>query len=175
MNDIRDWKNWVTLAARLILGVVLIWAGISKAMNLRLSVSSTLAYRLIDGGLATAVGYALPFCEIGLGLLLVAGMFTRLAGVLGALMMLAFIIAIASVWARGISIDCGCFGSGGPISPQEAIAKYPWEIARDSGLLLCGAWLAVFGKPFYAIDCWLFKPIEQIVAEQGRKKSHKPR
>ena len=36
--------------------------------------------------------------------------------------------------SRGISIDCGCFGDGGP--DPDAIGRYPWEIARDVGLLL---------------------------------------
>ena len=45
----------------------------------------------------------------------------------------AFIIGIASVWARGINIDCGCFGGGG--ADPDAASQYPWEIARDVGLL----------------------------------------
>ncbi len=45
---------------------------------------------------------------------------------------MAFIIGIASVWARGITIDCGCFGGGG--YDADAASQYPWEIARDVGL-----------------------------------------
>lgn len=173
----RDWKNWVTLTARLILGIVLIIAGASKVGNLPQSVAATNAYQILPSSAAQIVGYVLPFCEVGLGLLLVTGLFTRISGALGAGLMLGFIIAIASVWARGISIDCGCFGNGGPVDPAEAVKDYPWDILRDVGLMACGAWLVFFGKPFLAIDSWLFKPLEQIAAEmsstsaKGSKKS----
>lgn len=169
-SDARDWKNWVSLAARLILGIVLIWAGLSKVGNLPGSIQSTVAYQMLPFSLAKVVGNALPFCEIGLGIMLVIGLFTRVMGVLGALMMLAFIIAIASVWARGISIDCGCFGDGGPVDPAEAVKKYPWEILRDTGLLACGVWLVIMKQPFLAIDSWLFRPVEETLLRSTTKK-----
>jgi len=168
--DARDWKNWVSLAARLILGVTLIWAGASKVGNLAGSVQATSAYQILNYDLSKVVGNALPFAEIGLGILLILGLFTRVMGVFGALMMLAFVIAIASVWARGISIDCGCFGDGGPIDPDEAMAKYPWEILRDVGLMACGVWLVIIKKPFLAVDAWLFRPVEEILAKADQKK-----
>ena len=61
------------------------------------------------------------------------GLLTRGAAVVSGLLFVAFIIGIASVWARGISIDCGCFGGGG--YDPDAMSKYPWEIARDAALL----------------------------------------
>jgi len=169
-SDAREWKNWVSVAARLILGIVLIWAGASKVTNLVGSVQATAAYQILPYDLAKVVGQALPFIEIGVGILLVIGLFTRIIGAVGALMMLAFVIAIASVWARGISIDCGCFGEGGAISEAEAIAKYPWEILRDLGLMACGIWLVIIKKPFLAVDSSLFRPVEEILARADQKK-----
>ena len=169
-QNLRDWRNWVTLAARLILGITLIVAGIDKATNLTLSSTSVGAYRILPYSVSQVVGHVLPFAEIGLGLLLVIGLFTRISGALGALLMVAFIIGIASVWIRGISIDCGCFGQGGPVSPEQAARQYPWEIIRDTGLLLCGLWLVIFGKPFFAADNWLFAPLDQIAASRDKKK-----
>jgi uncharacterized membrane protein YphA (DoxX/SURF4 family) len=167
--DVRDWRNWVSLVARLILGVVLVWAGLSKITNLEGSVHATSAYQILPYELARVVGYALPFIEIAVGAMLIVGFFTRAMGLIGALMMLAFVIAIASVWARGIAIDCGCFGDGGPIDPAEAMAKYPWEIARDLGLMACGIWLTLRKKQFLAVDGWLFRPVEEILARQDRR------
>jgi len=172
-TDVKDWKNWVSLAARLILGIVLIVAGLLKVGNLASSVQAADAYQLLPYSVSQVVGYALPFAEIGLGLLLVIGLFTRLAGLLGALMMLAFIIAIASVWIRGIAIDCGCFGQGGPIDPAKATATYPWEILRDLGLMACGVWLAIMKKPFLAVDTWVFRPAEEILARATARTSRR--
>ena len=169
-TEARDWKNWVSLGARLTLGIVLMWAGLTKVTNLEGSVFATNAYQILSYDLGKIVGYALPFAEIALGLALIVGIFTRIMGALGALMMLVFVIAIASVWIRGISIDCGCFGSGGPIDPTEAMSKYPWEIARDIGLMACGVWLVIIKKPFLAIDSWLFRPAEEILARADSKR-----
>ena len=168
-TEVRDWKNWVSLAARLILGIVLIVAGFSKATNLDASVRSTNAYQILPYTLAEILGNSLPFIEIAVGILLVVGLFTRVVGALGAAMMLAFIIAISSAWIRGISIDCGCFGEGGPVDAKTATAQYPWEILRDLGLMACGVWLVVIKKAFLAVDAWLFRPVEEIVARQDRK------
>ena len=72
----------------------------------------------------------LPILEVTIGTMLVLGLLTRGAAVVSALLFVAFIIGIASVWARGMSIDCGCFGGGG--FDPDAKSKYPWEIARDT-------------------------------------------
>ena len=68
---------------------------------------------------------------------------------------MAFIIGIASVWARGIQIDCGCFGGGG--FDADATAKYPWEIARDVGLLLLSLLLVWRPRTRLALDNLLFR------------------
>ena len=53
------------------------------------------------------------------------GLLTRPVAVLSALMLAGFVIGIASAWARGLQIECGCFGGGG-YDPQAA-AAYPWS------------------------------------------------
>ena len=156
------------MAARLTLGIVLIVAGALKVGNLEGSVFATSEYKILPYELLRPVGIGLPFAEIALGILLVIGLFTRLSGLAGALMMLAFIIAIISVWTRGIAIDCGCFGGGGPVAKEKAFAAYPWEIARDVGLMACGVWLAVIKKPFLAVDTWLFRSVDEMLEREDR-------
>ena len=94
-------QPWLTLLARLILGGVLIAAGALKVGNLQQSAMAVRAYELLPIWMANLFGYALPWIEIGIGLLLVLGALVRINGLLGALIMLAFIIAIAQAWARG--------------------------------------------------------------------------
>ncbi|MBK8445611.1 MAG: DoxX family membrane protein [Micropruina sp.] len=150
----RPWVRWLTFAARQIIGFVLIVAGAIKLPWPEASVLAVRAYQLLPFDLTRPVGYALPVIEVVVGLLLVLGLFTRLAGWLGALTMVAFIIGISWVWAHGISIDCGCFGGGG--ETENGIAQYPWEIARDVGLLACGVWAGLFPRSPLALDNWLF-------------------
>jgi uncharacterized membrane protein YphA (DoxX/SURF4 family) len=144
----------IGLAARLILGVVLIWAGAVKVTNPALSQLAVRAYKLLNYDVAGYVGLGLPVVEILVGLLLVVGLLTRWSALVGGLMMLAFIIGISWAWAHGYSIDCGCFGGGGTIAAAQT--QYPLEILRDAGLVACAAWLVVRPRTPYSLDQRLF-------------------
>jgi uncharacterized membrane protein YphA (DoxX/SURF4 family) len=143
-------QPWLTLLARLILGAVLLVAGALKVPNLPKSAMAVRAYEMLPIPIANFLGYALPWIEIGLGLLLIVGVTVKISGALGALTMLAFIIAIAQAWARGLSIDCGCFGGGGTIDPEDT--KYLSEIIRDIGLMGLGIFLYLYPKGRFAIE-----------------------
>ena len=147
-------KDVLGLLARLILGGVLIYAGAVKVGKPRTSQRAVQAYDVLPYDLAGWVGLILPFAEIVLGLLLVLGLFTRLAAAISALLMAAFIVGIAQAWARGLTIDCGCFGGGGQVTAGET--AYPQEIARDLGLALCGAWLWWRPTPLASLGPVLF-------------------
>ena len=138
---------------RLVLGGVILVAGALKVTNLGQSALAVRAYQLLPYDLAGYVGYALPIIEIVIGLLLVLGLFTRISALLGALLMLAFVIGIASAWARGLSIDCGCFGGGGEVSSGRT--AYPLDFARDLVLLLAAGWLVRRPATASALDARL--------------------
>jgi len=144
LNKFKTYQPWLTLLSRLILGGVLFAAGALKIGNLQKSAMAVRAYEMLPVELANFLGYALPWIEIGIGLLLIVGASVKICGLLGAFTMFAFIIAIAQAWARGLSIDCGCFGGGGTIDPEET--KYLSEIIRDIGLLAMGVFLYYFPK-----------------------------
>jgi len=125
-------------------------AGGLKIGNLQKSAMAVRAYELLPVSLANFLGYTLPWIEIGVGLLLISGALVRISGLIGAVTMLAFIIAIGQAWARGLSIDCGCFGGGGAIDPEET--KYLSEIIRDLGLLILGIYLYFYPKGRFGLD-----------------------
>ena len=143
-------QPWLTLFARLILGGVLLAAGALKIGNLQKSAMAVRAYERLPVSLANFLGYTLPWIEIGVGLLLITGALVRISGLIGAVTMLAFIIAIGQAWARGLSIDCGCFGGGGAIDPEDT--KYLSEIIRDIGLLILGIYLYLYPKGRFGLD-----------------------
>lgn len=143
-------QPWLTLLARLTLGGVLIVAGALKVGNLQKSAMSVRAYEMLPIWLANFFGYALPWVEIGIGALLIIGVAVKIMGSLGALIMFGFIIAIAQAWARGLSIDCGCFGGGGTIDPEDT--KYLSSILRDIGFLALGVFLYFYPKGRFALD-----------------------
>ena len=63
---------------------------------------------------------------------------------------LVFIIGVASAWARGLSIDCGCFGGGGAVAPGHT--RYVQEIVRDLGFIGLAVWLIRFPMSRLALD-----------------------
>lgn len=149
------WPGVVGLVARLVLGGVLVVAGTIKIVDITGSVQSVLAYQLFSYDVARFVGTMLPVVEIAAGLLLVTGLLTRAAAVAGSLLMAVFIVGIVSAWARGLTIDCGCFGTGGPVDPEDT--RYLSEILRDVGLLALGAWLVVRPRTPLSLDALLTK------------------
>ena len=157
-------RQWLGTAARLVTGGVWIWAGLLKLPHPEQSVLAVRAYQLLPGDTATPVGHLLPVLEVAVGACLVLGVLTRGAAVVSGLLFLAFVIGIASVWARGIEIDCGCFGGGG--YDPDAQSKYPWEIARDAALLALSAYLVVQRRTRIALDNLLFPARPDLDADR---------
>jgi len=143
-------QPWVGLLARLVLGGVLLVAGYLKAFTPDKSMMAVRAYDVLPIWLANVLGIILPWLEIGAGLLLIVGVGIRYAAIFGTALMVVFIIAIAQAWARGLSIDCGCFGGGGTIDPSQT--KYLEEILRDTGLALLGFYLIRYPVTKFALE-----------------------
>lgn len=161
-----DVRAWIGTLFRVVLAGILFWSGAAKlfegseAMN-----RAIVAYRLgLPLDLVHVIAWGLPILELVLGLLLLVGLLTRWAALGTALIMTAFIVGIASVWIRGYSIDCGCFGGGGEIEREKAIAAYPWEIARDIGLAAAGLWLFFRPRTPFSLDGFLFPPLNETGA-----------
>jgi uncharacterized membrane protein YphA (DoxX/SURF4 family) len=148
-------KEWLGTVARLLTGGVWIVAGALKLADPYESVRAVRAYDLLPESVVPTIGHLLPVLEVVTGTLLVLGLLTRAAAGLSALLFVAFIIGIASVWTRGIEIECGCFGGGG--AKEGASSSYPWEIARDSGLLLLSLFLVWLRSSRLALDTFLFR------------------
>ncbi len=146
--------GWLGLVARLVTGGVWIVAGALKVGDAQGSIEAVRAYELLPAGLVDPVGLALPAVELVVGLALVLGVFTRAAAVVSALLFVAFIVGIASVWIRGIEIDCGCFGGGG--AEPGASSAYPWEIARDAALFAASVYIVVLRRTRLALDNLIF-------------------
>jgi uncharacterized membrane protein YphA (DoxX/SURF4 family) len=132
---------WLRTIVRVGLGVVWIVAGVLKIGDPAQSVAAVRAYELLPDAVAQLLGWALPYLEILLGLVLISGLFTRWAAALSGLLQLAFIVGLLQAWARGLSIDCGCFSAGGQVAASQT--KYPQELARDLVFLAGAVWLFI--------------------------------
>ena len=148
-------REWLGLVARLVTGGVWVVAGASKIADPAQSVAAVRGYQLLPSSIVPTVGQLLPVIEIVVGLMLLLGLLTRGAAVLSAILYAAFVVGIASVWARGITIDCGCFGGGG--FDPDATSQYPWEIARDIALMGASVFVAWVPATRLALDALLFR------------------
>ena len=150
LNKLIKLQPWLTLLFRLALGAVLLVAGALKVGNPQKSAMAVRAYELLPIDIANFFGYVLPWFEIGVGALLILGVAVKISAFLGGATMLIFILAISQAWARGLSIDCGCFGGGGAIDPSQT--KYLEEILRDIALMLMAIYLYRFPSGRFALE-----------------------
>lgn len=129
----------VTLIVRVLVGALFIAAGASKVGHFNDLAAAIAGFRLLPEPLVGPFAVLLPFFEIGLGLYLVAGLFTRAAATIGAVQLTVYAAAIASAVIRHIPANCGCFG------PQDtATADWPHVITDLALAGICAvlAWRA---------------------------------
>jgi uncharacterized membrane protein YphA (DoxX/SURF4 family) len=126
------------LAVRLIPAALLLWGGLAKAFDRQSSILAVDAYDVLPESLVRPVAAIVPWVEIGVAVLLTLGLFVRFAGIATAVLAGVFIAAMGQAKARGLEIDCGCFGGGGA---GEGVSW--WDIARDVVFVLIpGIYLA---------------------------------
>jgi uncharacterized membrane protein YphA (DoxX/SURF4 family) len=131
---------WLATAARLLLGGVFVVAGVLKIPDPAAAVRAVRAYRLLPEPVVGPVAFGLPVLEVAVGLALLLGVFVRTAALAAAVLLVVFLVGVGSAWARGLQIDCGCFGNGGAVAAGET--AYPAEVLRDGALLLIALALA---------------------------------
>jgi uncharacterized membrane protein YphA (DoxX/SURF4 family) len=137
----------VRLLARAFPAGLLLWAGLAKAFERQESILAVDAYDVVPDGLVRPVAAVLPWIEIGVAFLLLLGLFVRFAGVATAVLGVAFVAAMAQAKARGLAIDCGCFGGGGA---GDGVGW--WELVRDSPVIVCGVYLAARPRGSLQLD-----------------------
>ncbi|MGH3799565.1 MAG: DoxX family protein [Pseudonocardiaceae bacterium] len=141
------------IVVRLGLAAVFLASGVLKVIDPAQTRVAVGAYQMLPAGLVGPVATVLPLAELALGTLLVAGAFTRWTALASAVLLMVLMTGVAQAWARGLSIDCGCFGGGGPVA--EGTTRYPQELARDVGLSVLAWWLVVRPRTALSVDGWL--------------------
>jgi len=138
---------------RLGLAAVFLVSGALKAVDPAQTRIAVRAYELLPPDLVGPVATALPLVELVLGTLLLVGAITRWVALASGVLLVVLMTAVAQAWARGLSIDCGCFGGGGAVAKGDT--RYPQELARDVGTLLLALWLVVRPRTVLSVDRWL--------------------
>jgi uncharacterized membrane protein YphA (DoxX/SURF4 family) len=137
---------WVGLAVRLIAAGIWLVAGAAKLGDLTAFKQEVGAYDVPPSSLVDVVAYGLPLLEVGLGVYLAIGLLVRPAALLSVALMLLFIGVQAQAWARGLTIECGCFGS---LSRETVGAG---SIVRDIVLALPSVLLLLWPARHLSLD-----------------------
>ncbi len=141
---------WLGLAVRLAAAAVWIASGASKIPQIQSFRVLVQRYGILPNVLAGPFAYILPFLELAIGFYLAVGLFVRGTALVGTLLFALFLTAQVSAWARGINLDCGCFGT----LIQTTVG--PLTILRDFGLGIPTFIMLAFPARTLSLDHRLF-------------------
>ncbi|MFP4086497.1 MAG: MauE/DoxX family redox-associated membrane protein [Desulfobacteraceae bacterium] len=107
----RQWQQDGPLGviARLILGVIFIYASIDKIAHPAAFAKDIYNYQILPDTLINLTAMGLPSLELILGIFLVVGLFREGSVSMVTLLLLVFFGAMVFNLARGLDIHCGCF------------------------------------------------------------------
>jgi len=127
----------VTLALRLLLGAVFVYAAYTKLRQSWLLFALSIdSYQLLPAWAVFALARTLPWLELALGISLIAGVWLRYLSIAAAGILAMFFTVMVVSYFRGAGIDCGCFGVGEPLSVKTLV--------RDGALLAAAIALVAY-------------------------------
>jgi uncharacterized membrane protein YphA (DoxX/SURF4 family) len=129
----------VSLAARVILGVVFIMAAVPKIADPPGFAKAIWAYELFPAWSLNPLALVLPWLELFCGLALCLGIWVRASVLWVAALLVSFCLVLSINLARHRPVDCGCFGASAPKTEGERLADMRWSTFRDLGLLILAA------------------------------------
>jgi len=145
LNKILN-TNILLLAIRLFLGFIFIFAAITKVSDPDGFSQSIYNYKLMPDFLINFLAIAFPWIELIAGILLVFGISVKENSAILSGLLVVFIIAIGISMARGLNIDCGCFGTVG--GTKIGIQK----ILENIGLLVLGLILIKYDSKYLSLS-----------------------
>ncbi len=131
-------RRRMLLALRIVLGAIFVTAGALKVGDPVAFADSIWAFHLVPNAVVMPMALMLPVFEITAGALLIIGRITGTAAMAILLLTAVFTAAIGSALARGLTLDCGCFGQGAP-----TVSGMWLDLGRDL-LLLAAACIVYF-------------------------------
>ena len=156
--------EYLGLAARIVVGLVFVVAGVAKLRNPQAFRASVADYQVLPASLVTPVARVLPPLEVVIAAMLLLGVLIVPVSVLAALVLVVFAGGIWLNVERGRRIGCGCgfrrrvevsrrlvlrngllaaTAAGAAIWPSAALALYPGPGVPDSTISTTDAWAVV--------------------------------
>jgi len=139
-------NKYLLLVLRAFLAFIFIYAAILKIAEPGDFSQAIANYKLLPDNIINILAIILPWIEISAGILLLFGVAVKENSVIINGMLIVFIIAIGISLARGLNIDCGCFGTAD--GSKIGLTK----ILQNIGLLLIGIILIIYNSTFLSMN-----------------------
>ncbi len=111
-------SDYLALAISLAVCVLFVVAGCEKLRDPLDFADNIFGFAILPASLISPLALGLPPFEILCGLLMLAPRTRRVAALGLMLLSMVFFAALAAALARGLTLDCGCFGVGAPSRPR---------------------------------------------------------
>ena len=145
-----------SLLFRILLGLVFLFAGIAKISDPVRFIFTLRQFNLFSEAVIPFMALYLPWLEFTLGLFLILGLLYRASAFLLACLNTMFAIVILTVIARGMEIDCGCFGMFADVLkiPDSADIK---AIIRNVIFIGISVYIFIVKKTLFSLENYLKK------------------
>jgi len=130
------WNKAAFLALRILIGGLFLYSGILKIASPQPFADSVASFEIVPLGVIGLVALGLPPLEVLLGAMLVSGWRVRAASFGVFLLSVVFCLALSQALARGLQVDCGCFGTAQPSTWNTWLS-----LGRDILLIATSGWL----------------------------------
>ena len=122
----------LVLIARLVLGIIFVYASIDKIID-PLKFSNLIDnYHISPYSLNNLAALIIPWVELVIGIFLIFGIFLNGSSFIAILLLIFFIFILMQALVRGINVDCGCFDlNTGDIEDAELRIKMIRRIVED--------------------------------------------
>ena len=133
---LRSGRSLSAVVARLVIGLVLAGASVSKVFAFHPFAMSLSSLARVPDGLANPAAAGLIALECGTGLLLLSGKSLRSAASAALFLFGSFTVVLSGAIVRGVELPCNCFGSFGPGLPMREQALLDLFLAVVSFFLI---------------------------------------
>jgi uncharacterized membrane protein YphA (DoxX/SURF4 family) len=112
VNTRNIWR-WLLIGGRLGIAVMFLYAGYEKVrqpwLQFAISVDS---FKAVPDTWVEPIARILPWGEILLAVALISSLFARWFALIATLLLTLFLSVGIRAYAKGLQVDCGCFGAG---------------------------------------------------------------
>ena len=149
--------DWLERLCRVGLGGMFVYSAWGKVADPGLFATTVMRYELLPEFAIGIFSLALPMLEMLVGIAFICTKWTREVALLATGMLVMFLGALTIAAARGLEIDCGCFGISSGGGRRELVLA----IVRDLILLVPTFWL------MFRRNVWLYENLMLAVKLRG--------